>query len=109
SIGITRARAATIRNLARACVDGRIGFGIEQPLPAFTERLRELPGIGSWTAQYIAMRALSHPDAFPAGDLVLRRVAGNGVALSERALETASLAWSPWRAYAVMLLWRAAT
>lgn len=107
-IGVMRARATTIRNLAEACLDRRIGFGIEQSLPAFAERLCELSGIGSWTAQYIALRALSHPDAFPAGDLVLRRVAGNGVALSARALETASVAWRPWRAYAVMLLWRAA-
>jgi AraC family transcriptional regulator of adaptative response / DNA-3-methyladenine glycosylase II len=54
------------------------------------------------------MRALSHPDAFPAGDLVLRKLAGNGNAISERAMETISEAWRPWRAYAVMLLWRSA-
>ncbi len=107
-IGVMRSRATTIRTLACACLDGRIGFGVEQPLPVFVERLRALPGIGPWTAQYIALRALSHPDAFPAGDLVLRRVVGSGATLSERALEMRSAPWRPWRAYAVMLLWRSA-
>ena len=70
------------------------------------ETLRSIPGIGEWTAQYVAMRALNEPDAFPSGDLVLRRMAGD---LSTRALDARSLAWSPWRAYAVMLLWQSAT
>jgi AraC family transcriptional regulator of adaptative response / DNA-3-methyladenine glycosylase II len=59
------------------------------------------------TAHYVAMRALSQPDAFPAADLILRRSAGEGRTLSTRELETLSQAWRPWRAYAVMLLWRA--
>ena|SRR5258707_10841295 len=67
--------------------------------------LTTLPGIGVWTAEYIAMRALGEPDAFPSGDLVLRRMAGN---LSARALDRRSEAWRPWRAYAVMLLWQTA-
>jgi AraC family transcriptional regulator of adaptative response / DNA-3-methyladenine glycosylase II len=55
----------------------------------------------------MAMRALSHPDAFPAADLILRRAAaGNGGELSTRALSTMAEAWRPWRAYAVMHLWR---
>ena len=105
--GITRARAATIRGLARAVLDGRIAFGAEQPLAAFERDLVALPGIGPWTAHYIAMRALTQPDAFPAADLVLRRAVGQGRALTARELETLSEAWRPWRAYAVMLLWRA--
>ncbi|HWW60612.1 MAG TPA: 3-methyladenine DNA glycosylase 2, partial [Thermoanaerobaculia bacterium] len=67
------------------------------------DALRALPGIGPWTAHYIAMR-LGEPDAFPAGDLWLRRAAGN---LTERELERISEAWRPWRAYAALLLWNA--
>lgn len=105
--GIIRARASTIRGLAQAVLDGRLAFGSEQPLEAFERGLVALPGIGPWTAHYIAMRALAQPDAFPAADLILRRTAGQGRMLSTRELETASQAWRPWRAYAVMLLWRA--
>jgi AraC family transcriptional regulator of adaptative response / DNA-3-methyladenine glycosylase II len=105
--GITRARAATIRGLAQAVADGRIAFRPEQSLAQFERDLVALPGIGPWTAHYIAMRALAQPDAFPAADLILRRSAGQGRTLSTRELETMSEAWRPWRAYAVMLLWRA--
>ena len=105
--GITRARAATIRALAQALLDGRLAFRIEQPLADFERDLVALPGIGAWTAHYVAMRALSQPDAFPAADLILRRSAGEGRTLSTRELEALSQTWRPWRAYAVMLLWRA--
>lgn len=104
--GITRARAATIRGLAQALLDGRIAFRAEQPLDAFERDLVALPGIGAWTAHYIAMRALAQPDAFPAADLILRRAAGQGRTLSTRELEALAAEWRPWRAYAVMLLWR---
>jgi 3-methyladenine DNA glycosylase/8-oxoguanine DNA glycosylase len=73
--------------------------------PAAMDALLEIPGIGPWTAQYIAMRAMQQADAFPSGDLVLRRVAGN---LTARALDAQAERWRPWRAYAVMLLWQAA-
>ncbi|MEX2016039.1 MAG: DNA-3-methyladenine glycosylase, partial [Candidatus Hydrogenedentales bacterium] len=63
------------------------------------------PGIGEWTAQYIAMRALRHPDAFPSGDVVLRRMAGG---CSRRELDQRAELWRPYRAYAVMLLWQSA-
>lgn len=105
--GVTRSRAATIRGLARAVVDGKLQFRAEQPLADFERDLVALPGIGAWTAHYIAMRALSQPDAFPAADLILRRVAGRGTTLPTRELEAMSQSWRPWRAYAVMLLWRA--
>lgn len=104
--GITRSRAACIRGLARALLDGRIQFGIEQPLATFERDLVALPGIGPWTAHYIAMRALAQPDAFPAADLILRRSAGQGRVLATKELERLSMDWRPWRAYAVMLLWR---
>ena len=105
-IGVMRARADAIRTLARAVVDGSVHFRTEQTLAAFEESLVALPGIGPWTAHYVAMRALGQPDAFPAADLILRRAAGNGETLSTRAVEAMSEAWRPWRAYAVMLLWR---
>jgi AraC family transcriptional regulator of adaptative response / DNA-3-methyladenine glycosylase II len=105
-LGITRARAATIRGLAQAVLEGRIGFRAERPLAEFERDLVALPGIGAWTAHYIAMRALAQPDAFPAADLILRRAAGQGRTLSTRELETLAVEWRPWRSYAVMLLWR---
>jgi AraC family transcriptional regulator of adaptative response / DNA-3-methyladenine glycosylase II len=68
-----------------------------------------VPGLGAWTAQYVALRALAEPDAFPASDLVLRRVAAGAKApLTERALVARAEAWRPWRAYAASHLWRAA-
>jgi AraC family transcriptional regulator of adaptative response / DNA-3-methyladenine glycosylase II len=106
-VGLTTARAATVRGVAQALLDGRIDFRSEQPLDEFVERWVELPGIGEWTAHYMAMRALSHPDAFPAADLILRRAAaGDGPELSTKALTSLAEAWRPWRAYAVMHLWR---
>lgn len=99
--GIIAARANTIRTLARAVSEGRLTFDG----PATLEALRGIRGIGEWTAQYIAMRALNDPDAFPSGDLVLRRAAGNCPA---RELDARAEAWRPWRAYAAMLLWQTA-
>ena len=99
--GITSSRARTLRSLAREVRDGRIVFNGASTV----DSLRAIPGIGEWTAQYVAMRALNEPDAFPSGDLVLRRMAGD---CSARELERRSEAWRPWRAYAVMLLWQAA-
>ncbi|MFP5245794.1 MAG: DNA-3-methyladenine glycosylase family protein, partial [Thermoanaerobaculia bacterium] len=91
--GMPRKRAETIRTLARAVASGEVILGQSD--------LTQLPGIGPWTASYIAMR-LGDPDAFPAGDLVLRRNAGN---LTERELLRRAEAWRPFRAYAAMLLW----
>ncbi|MEO5595979.1 MAG: AlkA N-terminal domain-containing protein [Lysobacteraceae bacterium] len=107
AIGLTRVRAETLRGVARALLDGRIDFRPEQSLDEFVERWTALRGIGPWTAHYIAMRSLGNPDAFPADDLILRRAAADpGETLTARALETRSQAWRPWRAYAVMHLWR---
>jgi AraC family transcriptional regulator of adaptative response / DNA-3-methyladenine glycosylase II len=105
SIGLPRARAASLRALAAAVADGAVDFSAGQRLDEFVARLCALPGIGPWTAHYVAMRALSHPDAFPAGDLILRQVLGNGSAISERDCEARSQPWRPWRAYAVLHLW----
>lgn len=107
SIGLPRSRAATVRALAAACASGQLDFGPGQALEDFVARCVALPGIGPWTAQYIALRGLGQPDAFPAGDLVLQQVLGHaqGQRLSERATEARSQPWRPWRAYAVLHLW----
>jgi AraC family transcriptional regulator of adaptative response / DNA-3-methyladenine glycosylase II len=115
AVGLPRARAEAIRGLARATAAG------ERPLERADGRI-DLPGIGPWTEAYIAMRVGRDPDAFPAGDLVLRRALaagghdGDGAdggddandgtpALSERAVQALSESWRPWRAYAAMHVW----
>jgi AraC family transcriptional regulator of adaptative response / DNA-3-methyladenine glycosylase II len=106
-IGMPAKRAEAIRGLARAVAIGHLVLGLGADPDASRARLLELPGFGPWTADYIAMRALREPDAFPSGDLVLRRVAaGGGKPLTPRALEVRSLRWQPWRAYAAIALWR---
>ncbi|HVN45723.1 MAG TPA: AlkA N-terminal domain-containing protein [Steroidobacteraceae bacterium] len=108
SFGLTRARAATLRALAVAVLEGRLDFGaaLEQVVAALTQ----IPGIGTWTAQYVALRALADPDALPSGDLVLRRIAARSATpLSGRELDERARAWRPWRGYAVMHLWRLAS
>jgi AraC family transcriptional regulator of adaptative response / DNA-3-methyladenine glycosylase II len=108
-IGLPRARATALNTIARALCDGSVSFRPEQSLDEFVASWVELPGIGAWTAHYIALRALSHPDAFPAADLVLRRVlARDGSAVSVKSLQTIAEKWRPWRAYAVLHLWRSA-
>lgn len=102
--GVIAARAETIRTLARAVCAGSVTFATTSSPEAITTTLQALPGIGPWTAQYVVMRALGEPDAFPSGDLILRRMAGGCTA---RELERRSERWRPWRAYAVMLLWQA--
>ncbi len=109
-IGLTTTRAATISGMAQALLDGRVDFSAEQSLEEFVARWVALPGIGEWTAHYMAMRALSDPDAFPAADLILRREATtDAVPLSTKALTLRADAWRPWRAYAVIHLWRGAS
>jgi AraC family transcriptional regulator of adaptative response / DNA-3-methyladenine glycosylase II len=106
-LGLTAARAAGVRGIARALLDGRVGFAAEQTLDEFAAAWSALPGIGPWTAQYLALRALGHPDAFPAEDLVLQKaLPGDGSRLTARRLREHAEAWRPWRAYAVIHLWR---
>jgi AraC family transcriptional regulator of adaptative response / DNA-3-methyladenine glycosylase II len=104
-IGLPRARAETIRALARAFRDGRISFDAVVDSAEFLARLCEIPGIGQWTAQYVAMRALGEPDAFPSSDLGLQRALD---LKSARELERRAEAWRPWRAYAAVHLWNIA-
>jgi AraC family transcriptional regulator of adaptative response / DNA-3-methyladenine glycosylase II len=103
ALGISATRAGSIKALAQAVASGNVdlqpGPDPESVIPA----LQELPGIGDWTAQYIAMRALRWPDAFPAADLGLLKALR---ATSPRQLLDLAAAWRPWRAYAAMYLWQ---
>ena len=106
-LGITGARIRTLQTVATAVCDGRVNFRADQTLDEFVSKWTALPGIGDWTAHYMAMRALSHADAFPAADIVLRKaVACDGVPVPTKALEQMAEAWRPYRAYAVLHLWR---
>jgi AraC family transcriptional regulator, regulatory protein of adaptative response / DNA-3-methyladenine glycosylase II len=101
-VGLTKARAHTIKSLARAVCHGQIQFeGIVDP-DAFLQRLRLIPGIGKWTSDYVAMRALGDPDAFPSGDLGLLRALG---LKTSRQFEQLATGWRPWRAYATIYIW----
>lgn len=102
-VGLPKARAETLRTFARAVCEKRIRFDGAPDYDAFRAQLREIPGIGEWTAQYVAMRALRDPDAFPTGDPGLCHGAGG---CSSPELERRAEGWRPWRAYAAMLLWQ---
>ncbi len=102
AIGLPKARAESIRGFARAVSDGRIRFDAAATSEEMIGRMCELPGVGPWTANYIAMRALADPDAFPASDLGLLKAAG---VTSPRRLDEMAEAWRPWRSYAAMHLW----
>lgn len=102
SLGLPGARAECLRSLARVVARGELDLDTCVDATAVVAQLQELPGIGPWTAEYIAMRALRWPDAFPAGDLGLLKAAR---LKSPRALDEAAERWRPWRAYAAIHLW----
>jgi AraC family transcriptional regulator, regulatory protein of adaptative response / DNA-3-methyladenine glycosylase II len=102
--GMPASRARALGALAAAVADGLV-IDERQDLESARAALLELPGIGPWTVEYVAMRALRDPDAFPAGDLVLRNALGG---ISARELLARAEAWRPWRAYAAMHLWTSA-
>lgn len=101
-LGLTKNRATTIRALAHAVWHGQISFERIIDSDAFLSQLCEIPGIDRWTAQYVGMRALGDPDAFPTGELGLLRALG--LKTSDE-LEKRAEAWRPWRSYASMYLW----
>ena len=101
-LGVPKTRAESLRNLARVIARREIDLDSGLEPTAIIAQLVELPGIGPWTAEYIAMRALRWPDAFPVGDLGLMKASKM---TSARSLEKAAEAWRPWRAYAAMHLW----
>jgi AraC family transcriptional regulator of adaptative response / DNA-3-methyladenine glycosylase II len=104
-LGLTSGRALALKSLSAACAssDGPLKPG--SSLEDSVARLVTLPGIGEWTAHYVALRALGEPDAFPAADLGLRKAAGAGVVIAPQALKRMAEAWRPWRGYAALLLW----
>ncbi|WP_399682702.1 DNA-3-methyladenine glycosylase 2 family protein [Xenophilus sp.] len=104
-LGIVRQRQAALRALACEVAAGRLALHPGADVAATCAALKALPGIGDWTAQYIAMRALRWPDAFPAGDVALQKALG---VKGARAAEAASQPWRPWRSYAVLRAWHAA-
>jgi AraC family transcriptional regulator of adaptative response / DNA-3-methyladenine glycosylase II len=109
-IGLPRTRAAAIRVLAGAMARGELALDGARGLEETVERLCALPGLGPWTAHYIAMRACGEPDAFPANDLGLRQALGNGSGpIAAREVPRLAETWRPWRAYAAMHLWNSLT
>jgi AraC family transcriptional regulator of adaptative response / DNA-3-methyladenine glycosylase II len=103
SAGMPNARAESVRSLAALVAEGHLDLEPGGDPVATSAQLMELKGIGAWTAQYIAMRALRWPDAFPAGDLGLAKALRLH---SAKAVEAAAETWRPWRAYAAMHLWQ---
>ncbi len=101
-LGIVRQRQAAIGALARAMAAGELQLHSGADVLQTCAALQALPGIGAWTAQYIAMRALRWPDAFPAGDVALHKALA---VRGEREAEAASQLWKPWRSYAVLRAW----
>ena len=106
-LGIITSRAESIRRVAKGVVEGHISFDPTQDFDEFCKSLTAIKGIGEWTAQYVAMRALKDPDAFPHSDLGLLRAfdSPNRDRLKPAELKVRAEAWRPWRAYAALLLW----
>ena len=102
-LGVTSARAKCIIALAQAQKEFSLENGLRHDPDATIARLAELPGIGQWTAHYIAMRAMRWPDAFPKEDIAVRKNLGS---VTAREAEAMSEAWRPWRSYAVLHLWK---
>ena len=106
-LGMPGARLRTLSAIAKAAMEQHDLFSTARDLESAVARLCALPGIGEWTAQYIALRALHEPDAFPASDVgLLRAMDGHlGRRASAQELLTLAQAWRPWRAYAAQHLW----
>jgi len=102
ALGIVGARGRCLSLLAAAVLEKRVVLSFAPNVEDQIEALMRLPGIGPWTAQYIAMRALHWPDAFPSGDLMLLRAANS----TQKQLQGLAEAWRPWRAYATHYLWQ---
>ncbi|WOP14644.1 AlkA N-terminal domain-containing protein [Ottowia sp. SB7-C50] len=106
-LGLVRQRQAAIQALASAVSSGQLNLHAGVDVAATMDALKTLPGIGDWTADYIALRALRWPDAFPAGDVALQKaLSPDGQRLSARAAQSRAERWRPWRAYAVVRAWQ---
>jgi AraC family transcriptional regulator of adaptative response / DNA-3-methyladenine glycosylase II len=102
ALGMVGARAKCLVGLAKAVAERKVVLSFASNIEEQIDALTNLSGIGPWTANYIAMRALHWPDAFPAGDLMLMRAAG----MNQKQLQERAKAWQPWRAYAAHYLWQ---
>ncbi|MFC5697558.1 DNA-3-methyladenine glycosylase family protein [Pseudomonas sp. GCM10022186] len=106
-IGMPGKRVDTLRRFARAVADGSLELNLTGGVEALVERLCALPGIGRWTAEYIALRAFGQPDAFPTADLgLLKSPLWGPEGISARELASRAEQWRPWRAYAAVYLWQ---
>jgi AraC family transcriptional regulator of adaptative response / DNA-3-methyladenine glycosylase II len=108
TLGIVRQRQAAIQGLARAVADGSLDLDGQADLSSTLQSLQALPGIGPWTAHYIALRALRWPDAWPTGDVALHQALGLNHRLgaaTRRQADSLASAWRPWRSYAVLRTW----
>ncbi len=103
ALGIIRTRARSILAVAEEIASGRLKLEAGGDPDRTIEQLVALPGIGAWTAQYIAMRALGWPDSFPKEDAALRKNLGG---VSPARAEELSQSWRPWRSYATLQLWQ---
>jgi AraC family transcriptional regulator of adaptative response / DNA-3-methyladenine glycosylase II len=106
SVGLTGPRAETLRELARRLADGALSLDPGADRGEVERAMTEIPGIGPWTVGHVALRALGDPDAFPVGDLGLRRAARRlGLPGEPGALVRRAEHWRPWRGYAAHYLW----
>jgi AraC family transcriptional regulator of adaptative response / DNA-3-methyladenine glycosylase II len=109
SLGMPRSRAETLSAVAAALVADPDLFSVTRSLEEAVQKLRAIRGIGEWTAQYIALRAIREMDAFPASDIGLLRCAAkmDGARSTSTSLLNRAESWRPWRAYAAQHLWAA--
>ena len=105
ALGMPKKRAATIWSVGVMVHEERIDLSVRDP-HTFHAQLISIPGIGRWTVEYLQMRVLHWPDAFPAGDLGLQKAAVPGRRLTERQLRARADSWQPWRSYAAIMLWK---
>lgn len=107
-IGMPGKRVETLQRFAAACASGTLALHIEDGAQDLVKRLCALPGIGPWTAEYVALRAFGDPDAFPTADLgLLKSPVWGADGIAARDLQRRAEAWRPWRAYAAVYLWHA--
>ena len=106
TLALPHARRRCVAALVQALADGELELGPDADWARARHQLAALPGVGPWTVEMIALRALGDPDAFPGGDLGVRRAAGAlGMGATPAALAARATSWQPWRAYAVQYLW----
>ncbi|HLU05781.1 MAG TPA: AlkA N-terminal domain-containing protein [Woeseiaceae bacterium] len=105
NMGLVGSRIETIRRVAAATARGEVNFDPAQDPDTFCAALTSIKGVGDWTAQYVAMRVLKYPDAFPATDLGLLKALTHPERTTPAVIRERAEAWRPYRAYAAMLMW----